>query len=186
MGFGAFLLKDENTDSDVLTDISCSDNSSVFAAVGRGEDVGEEGLTASLVSLPSNKNDRTRQTWSSQASPSSTTISRASYTTVSLRIGKMLKSPVRSSVLIVSLYHSNHHNLKTQYNRFLAQIRHFNCRRRESHPFTLSSSIFALNNNFFSKAWMFPLTSQGCCSSAQVRHHSLDEDSLWTYSKKTS
>ena len=26
MVLGAFLLKDENTDSDVLTDISCSDN----------------------------------------------------------------------------------------------------------------------------------------------------------------
>ena len=26
MALGAFLLKDENTDSDVLTDISCSDN----------------------------------------------------------------------------------------------------------------------------------------------------------------
>ena len=30
---------------------------------------------------------------------------------------------------------------------------------------------------------MFPLTSQGCCSSAQVCHQSLKE-TPWTYSKK--
>ena len=52
---GAFLLKDENTDSDVITDISSvhevgvfAQITSVFAAVGRGEDDREEGLTAVL------------------------------------------------------------------------------------------------------------------------------------------
>ena len=52
---GAFLLKDENTDSDVITDISSVHDvgvfaqiTSVFAAVGRGEDEKEEGLTAVL------------------------------------------------------------------------------------------------------------------------------------------
>jgi Lon-like ATP-dependent protease len=52
---GAFLLKDENTDSDVITDISSvhevgvfAQITSVFAAVGRGEDDKEEGLTAVL------------------------------------------------------------------------------------------------------------------------------------------
>jgi Lon-like ATP-dependent protease len=50
---GAFLLKDENTDSDIITDISSvhevgvfAQITSVFAAVGRGED--EEGLKAVL------------------------------------------------------------------------------------------------------------------------------------------
>ena len=52
---GAFLLKDENTDSDVITDINSvhevgvfAQITSVFAAVGRGEDDKEEGLTAVL------------------------------------------------------------------------------------------------------------------------------------------
>jgi ATP-dependent Lon protease len=52
---GAFLLKDENTDSDVITDISSvhevgvfAQITSVFAAVGRGDDDREEGLTAVL------------------------------------------------------------------------------------------------------------------------------------------
>jgi ATP-dependent Lon protease len=52
---GAFLLKDENTDSDVITDIDSvhevgvfAQITSVFAAVGRGEDDREEGLTAVL------------------------------------------------------------------------------------------------------------------------------------------
>ena len=52
---GAFLLKDENTDSDVITDINSVQEvgvfaqiTSVFAAVGRGEDDREEGLTAVL------------------------------------------------------------------------------------------------------------------------------------------
>ncbi|KAJ6497613.1 ATP-dependent protease La [Mycena sanguinolenta] len=50
---GAFLLKDENTDSDVITDISAvhpvgvfAQITSVFTAAGEGE--GEEGLTAVL------------------------------------------------------------------------------------------------------------------------------------------
>jgi hypothetical protein len=42
--------------------------------------------------------------------------------------------------------------------------------------------ILALNDSF-SKAWMFPLTSLGFCSSAQVCHHSRKE-TPWTYSKK--
>ncbi|CAA7269503.1 unnamed protein product [Cyclocybe aegerita] len=52
---GAFLLKDENTDSDVITDINSvhevgvfAQITSVFAAAGRGEDDKEEGLTAVL------------------------------------------------------------------------------------------------------------------------------------------
>jgi Lon-like ATP-dependent protease len=52
---GAFLLKDENTDSDVITDINSvhqvgvfAQITSVFAAVGRTEDDKEEGLTAVL------------------------------------------------------------------------------------------------------------------------------------------
>ena len=53
---GAFLLKDENTDSDVITDISSvhevgvfAQITNVFAAVGRVEDDREEGLTAVTV-----------------------------------------------------------------------------------------------------------------------------------------
>lgn len=52
---GAFLLKDENTDSDVITDIKSvhqvgvfAQITSVFAAAGRGDDDKEEGLTAVL------------------------------------------------------------------------------------------------------------------------------------------
>ncbi|KAK7033046.1 Lon protease-like protein, mitochondrial [Favolaschia claudopus] len=52
---GAFLLKDENTDSDVITDINSvhpvgvfAQITSVFTATGRGEDETEEGLTAVL------------------------------------------------------------------------------------------------------------------------------------------
>jgi ATP-dependent Lon protease len=52
---GAFLLKDENMDSDVITDIGSvydvgvfAQITSVFATVGRGEDDREEGLTAVL------------------------------------------------------------------------------------------------------------------------------------------
>ena len=52
---GAFLLKDENTDSDIITDISSlhevgifAQITSVFAAVGRVEDDREEGLIAVL------------------------------------------------------------------------------------------------------------------------------------------
>jgi len=52
---GAFLLKDENTDSDVITDINSvhqvgvfAQITSVFTAAGRGEDDKEEGLTAVL------------------------------------------------------------------------------------------------------------------------------------------
>ncbi|KAF7337118.1 Lon protease-like protein, mitochondrial [Mycena venus] len=52
---GAFLLKDENTDSDVITDINSvhpvgvfAQITSVFTATGRGEDEAEEGLTAVL------------------------------------------------------------------------------------------------------------------------------------------
>jgi Lon-like ATP-dependent protease len=52
---GTFLPKDENTDSDVITDISSvhevgvfAQITSVFAAVGRGEDDKEKGLTAVL------------------------------------------------------------------------------------------------------------------------------------------
>jgi Lon-like ATP-dependent protease len=52
---GAFLLEDKNTDSDVISDISSvhevgvfAQITSVFAAVGRGEDDREEGLTAVL------------------------------------------------------------------------------------------------------------------------------------------
>ena len=52
---GAFLLKDENTDSDVISDINSvhevgvfAQITSVFAAAGRGEDDKEEGLTAVL------------------------------------------------------------------------------------------------------------------------------------------
>jgi ATP-dependent Lon protease len=52
---GAFLLKDEKTDSDVITDINSvhqvgvfSQITSVFAAVGRTEDDKEEGPTAVL------------------------------------------------------------------------------------------------------------------------------------------
>lgn len=52
---GAFLLKDENTDSDVITDINSvhpvgvfAQITSVFTATGRGEDEQEEGLTAVL------------------------------------------------------------------------------------------------------------------------------------------
>ena len=52
---GAFLLKDENSDSDVITDVNSvhevgvfAQITSVFAAVGRGEDDKEEGLTAVL------------------------------------------------------------------------------------------------------------------------------------------
>jgi Lon-like ATP-dependent protease len=52
---GAFLLKDENTDSDVITDINSvhpvgvfAQITSVFTATGRGEDDPEEGLTAVL------------------------------------------------------------------------------------------------------------------------------------------
>ncbi|KAJ7098178.1 ATP-dependent protease La, partial [Mycena belliarum] len=52
---GAFLLKDENTDSDVITDIDAvhpvgvfAQITSVFTASGRGEDEPEEGLTAVL------------------------------------------------------------------------------------------------------------------------------------------
>ncbi|KAJ7111840.1 ATP-dependent protease La [Mycena epipterygia] len=52
---GAFLLKDENTDSDVITDIDSvhpvgvfAQITSVFTATGRGEDEPEEGLTAVL------------------------------------------------------------------------------------------------------------------------------------------
>lgn len=52
---GAFLLKDENTDSDVITDINSvhqvgvfAQITSVFAAAGRGDDDKEEGLTAVL------------------------------------------------------------------------------------------------------------------------------------------
>ena len=52
---GAFLLNDENTDSDVITDISCVHEvgvfvqiTSIFAAVRRGEDEREESLTAVL------------------------------------------------------------------------------------------------------------------------------------------
>ena len=52
---GAFLLKDQNADSDVITDINSvhevgvfAQITSVFAAVGRGEDDQEEGLTAVL------------------------------------------------------------------------------------------------------------------------------------------
>ncbi|KAF8806924.1 ATP-dependent protease La [Phlegmacium glaucopus] len=52
---GAFLLKDENTDSDVITDINSvhevgvfAQITSVFAAAGRGEDDKEDGLTAVL------------------------------------------------------------------------------------------------------------------------------------------
>ncbi|PPR01264.1 hypothetical protein CVT24_006027 [Panaeolus cyanescens] len=52
---GVFLLKDENTDSDVITDINSvhqvgvfAQITSVFAAAGRGEDDKEEGLTAVL------------------------------------------------------------------------------------------------------------------------------------------
>jgi ATP-dependent protease La (Lon)-like substrate-binding protein len=52
---GAFLLEEENTDSDVISDISSvhevgvfAQITSVFAAVGRGEDDREEGLTAVL------------------------------------------------------------------------------------------------------------------------------------------
>ena len=36
---------------------------------------------------------------------------------------------------------------------------------------------------FFSKVWIFPLTSQGCCSPAPVCHQSMKE-TPWTYSKK--
>ena len=59
VNLGAFLLKDENTDSDVIKDINSvhevglfSQITSVFAAVGRGEleDNREEGLTVSLAS----------------------------------------------------------------------------------------------------------------------------------------
>ena len=85
---GAFLLKDENTDSDVITDTISVDEvgvfaqiTSVFAAVGRGEDDREEGLTAVLYPHRSNKNHRTRQTWSSKTSSSPTATSRTSYTT---------------------------------------------------------------------------------------------------------
>ncbi|KAF8150229.1 Lon protease C-terminal proteolytic domain-containing protein [Crassisporium funariophilum] len=52
---GAFLLKDEHPDSDVITDINSvhevgvfAQITSVFAAAGRGEGEGEEGLTAVL------------------------------------------------------------------------------------------------------------------------------------------
>ncbi|KAJ7041808.1 ATP-dependent protease La [Mycena alexandri] len=52
---GAFLLKDENTDSDVITDINAvhpvgvfAQITSVFTATGRGDDEPEEGLTAVL------------------------------------------------------------------------------------------------------------------------------------------
>lgn len=52
---GAFLLKDENTDSDVISDVNSvhqvgvfAQITSVFAAAGRGEDDKEEGLTAVL------------------------------------------------------------------------------------------------------------------------------------------
>ncbi|KAJ7173427.1 ATP-dependent protease La [Mycena filopes] len=52
---GAFLLKDENTDSDVITDINSvhpvgvfAQITSVFTATGRGDDEPEEGLTAVL------------------------------------------------------------------------------------------------------------------------------------------
>ncbi|KAJ7083844.1 Lon protease C-terminal proteolytic domain-containing protein [Mycena crocata] len=52
---GAFLLKDETTDSDVITDINSvhpvgvfAQITSVFTATGRGEDESEEGLTAVL------------------------------------------------------------------------------------------------------------------------------------------
>lgn len=52
---GAFLLKDENTDSDVITDVKSvhqvgvfAQITSVFAAAGRGDDDREEGLTAVL------------------------------------------------------------------------------------------------------------------------------------------
>jgi len=52
---GAFLLKDENTDSDVISDVKSvhevgvfAQITSVFAAAGRGEDDKEEGLTAVL------------------------------------------------------------------------------------------------------------------------------------------
>ncbi|KAJ6475802.1 Lon protease C-terminal proteolytic domain-containing protein [Mycena vitilis] len=52
---GAFLLKDENADSDVITDINSvhpvgvfAQITSVFTATGRGEDDPEEGLTAVL------------------------------------------------------------------------------------------------------------------------------------------
>ncbi|KAJ7198274.1 Lon protease C-terminal proteolytic domain-containing protein [Mycena pura] len=52
---GAFLLKDETTDSDIITDINSvhpvgvfAQITSVFTATGRGEDEPEEGLTAVL------------------------------------------------------------------------------------------------------------------------------------------
>ena len=52
---GAFLLKDENTNSDIITDINSvhevgvfAQITSVFAAIGRGENDKEEGLIAVL------------------------------------------------------------------------------------------------------------------------------------------
>ena len=52
---GAFLLKDEDTDKDVITDISSFQEvgvfaqiTSVFSAVGRGQDDSEDGLTSCI------------------------------------------------------------------------------------------------------------------------------------------
>jgi ATP-dependent Lon protease len=76
---GAFLPKDENTDSNVITDINSVQEVGVFA-VGRGEDDKEEGFTAVLYPPSSNKNHRTGQSWSNADRRSPTTNSRTSYT----------------------------------------------------------------------------------------------------------
>ena len=103
--------------------------------------------------------------WSSQASPSPTTISRACVRLLRLRIDKLLKSPVRSSILIVSLHHSNYY--KTQYKQLscTAQTRHLKFQRRESHHFFLTektSNTFVLScpKSSENRATRLPLQDQ--------------------------
>ena len=72
---GAFLLKDENTDSDVITDINSVHHVGVFAQItsvfaATGKDDKEEGLTAVLY-----PHRRIRLTSLVKAGPSGSTVS---------------------------------------------------------------------------------------------------------------
>jgi Lon-like ATP-dependent protease len=131
---GAFLLKDENTDSDVITDINSvhevgvfAQITSVFAAVGRGEDDKEEGLTAVLY-----PHRRIKITELVKAGPAKIAqVPEDQPQTVVPPTPPPSPPPERQVtehktgmfVVLISSYHSDYHRSRT--NGFLAQTRHF-------------------------------------------------------------